>query len=464
MYNKDMYFHFIGVGGVGMSSIAEILLGLGYRVSGSDLKCVYSCQRLVKMGAEIKQGHQADNLPCNCDVVVYSSVVNDCNPEIIEAKKRGLTIVKRAEVLAELMRLKYGVAVAGSHGKTSTTEMVARVLIEGELDPTVLIGGKIKSVGTGSRLGHGQFLVAESDESDRSFLLLQPTIAVVTNIDEEHMVAYKSIDDLVQSFGELINKVPFSGAAVLCTDNERVRSLINLNKITNKKIISYGLNAEAEWQAKNMFCEVSGTSYDLYHFDQYLGKIKLKLLGRHFALNSLAAVAVGYELKIPLDKIVLALSKVEGVERRLEEIGNINGVKVISDYAHHPTEIMASLKAIREVYNQHTIHVVFEPHRYSRLSDCFNQFLTAFSDCDDLLVTDVYAACEKPINDMNSENLVSKIQHLHVQYAPTYEDIVAKLHSNLSQNEVVVFMGAGLAGSYAYRFLSEIENNIKQVA
>jgi UDP-N-acetylmuramate--alanine ligase len=457
MYNTKLYFHFVGIGGVGMSGIAEILIDLGFRISGSDLKCGDSCKRLQRLGALIKEGHAAQNLPEDCSLVVYSSAVQQDNPELVEAKRRGLPIVRRAEVLAELMRLKYGVAVAGSHGKTSTTEMVGNVLEEGELDPTVIIGGRVKSKGTGSRFGHGNYLVAESDESDRSFLLLKPTIAIVTNIDAEHLTAYQSISDLEQSFAQFVNATPFYGLAILCIDDQRVRSLA-VNYEGRK--VCYGFSLDADLRAENIEFDKWSTSYDVIFHSEKIAHVKLHLPGKHFVLNSLAAFATGLEFGVPVQKIVTALEKVQGVQRRLEKIGVESGVTVISDYAHHPTEIKASLKALREGWGSDVrkIHVVFEPHRYSRLRDCFIEFIDAFTDCDRLIVTDVYAAGEEPLEGVSAESLCSAISRpLQRHYIPHFQGVMPVLKEDLSAGDIVVCMGAGAVGAYAYDVLEMLK-------
>ena len=462
MYNSKLYFHFVGIGGVGMSSIAEILLGLGFRISGSDLKCGAACKRLTKLGAKISEGHSASNIPDDCSLVVYSSAVKPDNPELVEAAKRGLPIVRRAEVLAELMRLRYGVAVAGSHGKTSTTCMVASILEEGGLDPTVLIGGRVKSKGTGSRLGRGQYLVAESDESDRSFLLLKPTLAIVTNIDAEHLDAYASLKDLEDSFAQFVNAVPFYGLAVLCIDDKRVRDLAA--NCTRRKV-TYGFSPDADLRAENFSYDMWNTAYDVYLRNEFLAHINLPFPGKHFALNSLAAIAVGMEFGVKVETIVKALEGVQGVQRRLEFIGEAKGVTIISDYAHHPTEIKASLRALREGWKGKVkkIHVVFEPHRYSRVQSCFSEFIDAFSDADRLIITDIYAASEKPIEGITGEKLAKAITEPNAEYVSGFDKVLPVLEKSIQVGDIVVCMGAGAIGAFAtelYNSLSGIDSSL----
>lgn len=455
MYNPNLHFHFVGIGGAGMSGIAEILLNLGFRVSGSDLRAGEVCLRLERLGAKIRRGHAAEHLPADCSLVVYSSAVVDSNPELAEARRRGLPVVRRAEVLAELMRLKYGVAVAGSHGKTTTTSMTAAVLEEGGLDPTVIIGGQLKAKDSGSRLGKSDYLVAETDESDRSFLLLKPTVAVVTNIDAEHMTAYSSFADLEESFARFVDAVPFYGLAVLCCDDLKVRALADRYQ---RRQVRYGLALDAEIRAENIVCGKWCTEYDVLRCGEKIARIRLPLPGRHLMLNSLAAIAVGLEFGVPVPRIVSALESFSGVQRRLEQVGQPHGIPVISDYAHHPTEVKASLRAVREGWGDELgrLHVIFEPHRYSRTRDCFVEFLEAFVDCDRLILTEIYSAGEEALEGVSGRSLCDAIARPKPLFAPEYDAALALLLQEVRPGDVVVCMGAGSIGAFAHKAAAAI--------
>ncbi|NLF24755.1 MAG: UDP-N-acetylmuramate--L-alanine ligase [Deltaproteobacteria bacterium] len=456
MYNSKLRFHFAGIGGSGMSGLAEILLSLGFRVSGSDLKEGEAVRRLAELGAEIHLGHAAENLPEGCSLVVYSSALQRDNVELVEAERRGLPVIPRAEVLAELMRLKYGVAVAGSHGKTSTTSMIAAVLERAGLDPTVIIGGVVKTRGWGGKLGKGDFLVAEADESDRSFLLLKPTVAVVTNIDAEHLQAYKSLSDLEQSFAQFVEAVPFYGLAVLCVDDHRVRDLAQAYR---RRKVTYGFAPDAQLRLSNLSYSKNVTSYDVIWRDELLSRVELPLPGRHFALNSLAAIAVAMEFGVSMDLIKSALASMPGVERRLEIVGEEGGVTVINDYAHHPTEIKASLRAVQDGWKNEMgrLHVVFQPHRYTRTRDCFVDYLESFSDADHLIVTDIYPASEAPIEGVSAEQLCRAMVHPHLEHIGKVDEVAAVLLPQLSPTDVVVCMGAGSIGTLAAKLLEALK-------
>lgn len=439
-----------------MSGIAEILLRAGYKVSGSDLKWSSNCARLQGQGAEINVGHKADNLPETASLLVYSSAVDMENPEIAEALRRGLPIVRRAEVLAELMRMKYGVAVAGSHGKTSTTSLVGAILEEAELDPTVIIGGIVKSIGTGGKLGKSNYLVAESDESDRSFLILRPTIAIVTNIDKEHLQAYSSLEELEQSFEKFVNSVPFYGLAVLCIDDAKVRDLASRYK---KRMVTYGLSPLADVQARNIVHEPRVTSFDVYIQDELRFRVNLPLPGTHLMVNSLAAIAVAIEFGISDEKIKAGLDNFAGVGRRLETVGVANGVTVIDDYGHHPTEIKASIQAIRDAFGDKLgkLHVIFQPHRYSRTQDCFIDFLQAFRECDRLVVSEIYSAGEEPIEGLSGKVLADAINHSTVEFYPSLDECQIAATQGLAPNDVVLCSGAGSIGGFAQALLTKLQ-------
>ena len=458
MYNPNLHFHFTGIGGSGMSGIAEVLLNLGFRVSGSDLARSATTARLEQSGAKLSIGHCANNLASDTSLLVYSSAVSQENPEVVEAKTRQIPVVSRAAVLAELMRLKFGVAVAGSHGKTTTTSMLGAIMVHGGLDPTVIIGGQIRSTTpnseSGGRLGRSAYLVAESDESDRSFLLLKPTIAIVTNIDSEHMNAYASLLDLEQSFESFVNAVPFYGLAVLCIDDPRVRDLFG--RYPGRKV-SYGLSPDAQLRAEGIELHRMQSSYTVVRGDESLGRVDLPMPGRHLVVNSLAAIAVGLEFGIHISTIISALASFTGVRRRSEIVGEVNGITVINDYAHHPTEIRATLQAIREGFGREIkIHVAFQPHRYSRTLECFTRYLDAFTDCDSLLLTEIYSAGEPALESVSGRSLFEAITHPNKIFAESLDNVISNMGEIAQPTDIVVFLGAGSIGTLPERFLSLI--------
>lgn len=456
MYNTNLHFHLTGIGGSGMSGIAEILLSLGFKVSGSDAKKSSIIDRLIQLGASINLGHAKQNLPQEASLVVYSSAVTFDNPELIEAKSRNIPIVRRAEVLAELMRLKFGVAVGGSHGKTTTTTMIATMMEQGGLDPTVIVGGQILSQQSGARVGKGDYLVAESDESDKSFLLLKPTIAIVTNIDAEHLNAYENFSELESSFEAFVNAVPFYGLAVLCIDDPKVRSLYQ--KYKGRKV-SYGLSPDAIIRPQNIIHANGKVFYDVFIDNQYYTSVVLPIPGTHFMLNSLAAVAVGKEFAIPSEIISKSLGAFPGVHRRLEKCGSVREVMVINDYGHHPTEIRATLNAVRVGWLEDgaKLHVIFQPHRYSRTRDCFVDFLTCFSEADSLSITDIYAASENPIEGVSSEILTKAVIHQNKSYFPSLNEAASYVASGAKANDIIICLGAGSIGSLPGQILKELE-------
>ncbi len=440
-----------------MSGIAEILITLGFRVSGSDAKESDVTARLRGLGAEVFLGHKAAHLPASASLVVFSSAVAPSNPEIMEANARGLPIVRRAEVLAELMRLKFGVGVAGSHGKTTTTSMCGAVLEAADLDPTVVIGGQIKALGTGGRLGRGEYLVAEADESDRSFLLLKPTVAVVTNIDNEHMNAYRSQQDLHGSFEEFVGAVPFYGLAVLCIDDPVVLAIAQRCK---RRVVRYGFSAGADITATDVVGTDKGMAFNVIRKGESLGRFVLPMLGRHLVLNSLAAIAVGLEFGVPVESIRGALSSFGGVKRRLEVIGTERGVTVMNDYGHHPTEIRATLTAIKECLGStmSRFTVVFQPHRYSRTKLCWEDFCSSFGSCDRLLVTDIYSAGEEPIVGVSSSMLCDAISHKSKLAVATIDEVPALLVRDIQDGEVVLCLGAGSIGNLPEQVLAALRD------
>ncbi len=441
MYRKNQHIHFVGIGGIGMSGIAEVLLNLGYRVSGSDLRASPATQRLARLGARVEIGHRPGNLG-DASVVVTSSAVGPDNPEVVEALRRLVPVIPRAEMLAELMRMKYAVAVAGAHGKTTTTSMVAAVLSEAGLDPTVVVGGRLRSLGTNARLGQGEFLVAEADESDGSFLVLAPTVAVITNIDREHMDHYRDEAALDDAFVNFANKVPFYGAVVACLDDARVQAVLPRIR---KRTVTYGLSAQADLSARHVVAARGRTRFQVLVAGEPVGDVDLGVPGQHNVLNGLAAVAVAIELDVAPAVACRALSGFQGVERRSQVVGEAGGVLVMDDYAHHPTEIQAVLGALRQAYDRRVV-AVFQPHRFSRTRDLFDRFLTAFYGADAVVVTDIYPAGEPPLEGVDASALVDGIRthgHRDVALVPAGDDLAAAVADRLRPGDLVVTLGAG---------------------
>jgi len=442
MLHKKHKIHFVGIGGIGMSGIAEVLVNLGYAVSGSDLQESDATRRLAALGARIFVGHQEENLASDPSVVVISTAVKYSNPEVLEARRRHIPVIPRAEMLAELMRMKYGVAVAGSHGKTTTTSMIAAVLSTAGLDPTMVIGGRVHMFGTNAKMGQGEILVAEADESDGSFLLLAPVIAVVTNIDKEHMDFHQSMERLNESFLTFINKIPFYGLALLCVDDANVHGL--LPKV-RKRFSTYGLSAEAEFSARHLKMSPEGVEFTVLRHGKTLGKLQLRSPGKHSATNALAAVAVACELEIPFEQVAAALGAFTGVHRRFEVKGEPNGILIIDDYGHHPTEIRATIGAIRDSWKR-PLTVIFQPHRYTRTRDLFEEFLTAFEGADRLVLTEIYPAGEEPIEGATGAALYQAIKrkgHLDVAFVADKNQIVAQVTPMLNSGDVALTLGAG---------------------
>jgi UDP-N-acetylmuramate--alanine ligase len=441
MYGKIEKIHFVGIGGIGMSGIAEVLLNLGYKVSGSDLRTTEITDRLQALGGEIHLGHAGTNV-VDADVVVISSAVHDDNPEVVAATERLIPVIPRAEMLAELMRMKYGIAIAGTHGKTTTTSMVATVLSHGGIDPTIVIGGRLNSIGTNARLGQGKFLVAEADESDGSFLLLSPTIAVVTNIDADHLDFYSGIEEIKDTFVQFINKIPFYGLAVLCLDNDNVADIIPRVK---KRFITYGLAAQADFRATDVQLEGFTTSFVVHYRGERLGEITFPMPGAHNVLNALATVAVAMELNLPFTAIQEGFKAFGGVGRRFQIKGEVNGIMVVDDYGHHPTEIRATLSAAKSGWNRRLV-VVFQPHRYSRTKELFEEFVKAFYDADVLILTDIYPAGEQPLAGVTAEALAARIKR-HGQKDVTWladrNAICDHLLAIAKPGDIVLTLGAG---------------------
>jgi UDP-N-acetylmuramate--alanine ligase len=451
MERKIRRIHFVGIGGIGMSGIAEVLINLGYEVSGSDLAASDTTARLDDLGAAIHRGHAAANIG-NADVVVTSTAVRPENPEVIAAQERNIPVIPRAEMLAELLKMKFSIAVSGSHGKTSTTSMVATILAHGGLDPTMVIGGKLASIGSNARLGDGDLIVAEADESDGSFLKLSPCLAVITNIDREHLDHYRDIDEIREAFLKFANIVPFYGATVLCLDDENVRAI--LPRI-QRRVITYGLSPEADYRAEEIVPEGRGSRYALRCRDVLLGTVKLNVPGLFNVLNSLAAVAAAREMDLTFPVIREGLQRFTGVQRRLEVRGQARGVTVVDDYGHHPTEIRATLAAARQVWPGRLL-VVFQPHRYSRTQALFAEFTTAFADADSLLLTDIYPASEEPIPGVTAEALCTAIRqagHANVAHFSSFEAIADHLVEIARPTDVIVTQGAGSVWKVGEAFL-----------
>jgi len=442
MFAPSQRVHFIGIGGIGMSGIAEILLTMGYAVSGSDLRASAATERLERLGATIFVGHAAGNAAAS-DVVVTSSAVAKDNPEVVEARARKIPVIQRAEMLAELMRLKYGIAIAGMHGKTTTTSMVAAVLAGGELDPTVVVGGRVDAMGSNARLGKSQYLVAEADESDRSFLKLSPILAVVTNLDREHMDSYADMSDVENCFVEFMDKVPFYGAVTACVDDERLRGILGR---VRRKVYTYGDSAEADFRLRMLpAADGAHARFEVNARGLVLGPFELHVPGRHNVLNATAAVAIGVQLGLSPEKIAAGLATFRGVDRRFQVRGVERGVTVIDDYGHHPTEIRATLQAARECgYGR--VLVLFQPHRFTRTRDLMEDFAGAFGDADAVQVLDIYAASESPIEGITGETLAAAIQAKNrgrVTYAASMAEAVERLVEDARPGEMILTLGAG---------------------
>lgn len=444
MFRRIQHVHFVGIGGIGMSGIAEVLVNLGFRVSGSDQKQSNVTDRLQRMGVEFAEGHSGQNIS-DAQVVVRSTAVRDDNPEVVEAHRRSIPVIPRAEMLAELMRLKpHSVAVAGSHGKTTTTSMVATVLGHAGLDPTIVVGGVVGAFGSNAHLGKSDLMVVEADESDRSFLMLTPTIAVVTNIDREHMDYYHDMDDVRTCFTNFVNKVPFYGASVLCLDDPNVQAVI---PHIERRRMTYGLSAQADISAHAIRYDQSfGSKFIVGRGGDAVGEITLRVPGLHNVYNALAAIAVGFELDVKFDKIAEALDHFTGAGRRFQSKGEINGVLVVDDYGHHPTEIKATLAAAKIGSGGRRIVVLFQPHRYTRTHDLMEEFARSFNNADSLFITDIYAASEEPLEGVTGEALTEAIKrfgHKDAQYIGSLENAAAALREHVQPGDLVLTLGAG---------------------
>lgn len=461
MFRHVKKIHFVGVGGIGMSGIAEVLANLGFEVTGSDIKRSKNTDRLEQScGIKIFEGHAAENVGDDVQVVVYSSAVRDDNPEIVRARERGIPVIPRAEMLAELMVLKpYAVAVSGTHGKTSTTSMVATILKHAGVDPTTIVGGVVETLGSNAQVGSSEWFVTEADESDRSFLMLYPTIAVVTNIDKEHMESYKGMDDVVQCFTDFVNKVPFFGAAVICLDDPNVQLIIPHIK---RRRVTYGMTAQADISAHNIkYNESFGSTFTVWRGTEVLGDIDLPVPGKHNVYNALAATAVALELDIPFEKIAEAFKQFKNANRRFQFKGEANGITVVDDYGHHPTEILATLSAAKNSGGGRRTVVVFQPHRYTRTQELMDEFALAFNNADVLYVLDIYAASEEPIEGITAEVLTENIKrygHKNANYIGDIDKAADAVVPNLLPGDLVITLGAGTVT----RLSDEILEKIKQ--
>jgi UDP-N-acetylmuramate--alanine ligase len=466
MLGKTHRIHFVGVGGIGMSGIAELLVNLGYRVSGSDAKSSETTTRLSALGVTISIGHMAENVG-DVDVVVFTSAVKADNPELAMARSRHIPVIARAELLGELMRLRFGIAVAGAHGKTSTTSMIALVLERAGLDPTAVIGGRLSAFGSNARLGRGAYMVAEADESDRSFLKLYPSIAVMTNIDREHMEAYGSFEELVHAFVEFANKVPFYGCVIACGDDAE---LMQLRPKLTRRVVTYGLTSEnVDLSAVNVRLHGFGSTCTVMRRQPQdgtvhaLGELRLQVPGRHSVQNALAAVAVGLELDVPFTDVAAGLAVFQGAERRFQHYGTVNGIQIVDDYGHHPTEIAAVLAAARAARPSRII-VAFQPHRYSRTRDLMREFGLALAGADEVVLTDIYAASEDPLPGVTVEALAACLNTSRATAARivrAVDDVPAALAEIARAGDLVVTMGAGSIGSVAARLVAELERRAR---
>ncbi len=479
MFAKAQRVHFIGIGGIGMSGIAEILLTVGYTVSGSDLRRSPLTERLASLGAILYEGHAAANV-AGAGVVVASSAVRETNPEVAEARRRKIPVIQRAEMLAELMRLKYGIAIAGMHGKTTTTSMIASVLAAGGLDPTVVVGGRVDAMGSNARLGTSHYLVAEADESDRSFLKLSPILAVVTNLDREHMDCYRDMADVEDAFVTFMDKVPFYGATVACGDDQRLAAL--LPRVA-RRVFTYGTSPRADYIARPLPLEAAWllpaseaavtlrassadgqglpvrSRFEVVADGVVMGPFELHVPGRHNVLNATAAVAIAHQLEIPPEQIVAGLRAFRGVDRRFQFKGCVGGIAVVDDYGHHPTEIEATLRAARECHYAR-VHVIFQPHRYTRTRDLLPEFAQAFADADTVQVLDIYAASEEPLPGVSAQALVAATGQPGVEYAPGFEAAVARVAELTREGDVVLTLGAGNVAQVAPLLLERLRSGL----
>jgi UDP-N-acetylmuramate--alanine ligase len=459
MFSSIKKIHFVGIGGIGMSGIAEILLDQGFRVSGSDRGLSEVTERLQKLGADIFEGHRAENIVEDVDALVYSSAVSLDNPEVLEAQRRKIPVIRRAEMLAEVMRLKYGIGIAGTHGKTTTTSMISLVLMEGNLDPTVIVGGKLSGLGgTNARLGRGDFIVVEADEFDRSFLSITPTIAVLTTLETDHLDCYRDLEDIKGAFIQFASKVPFYGFVVLCLDEPALLDI--MPQLTKKKIITYGLNPQADVQAVDIRHKDNTSTFTVVRDGIDLGPVTIQVPGNHNVQNSLAAIAVGLHLGVSFDNVRAGIEKFAGVYRRWEKKGEVDGITVYDDYAHHPTECRATLAGTKAGWRRRVV-CVFQPHLYTRTRDFYEEFGKSFLLSDVLVVTDVYPAREDAIQGISGElivNAAKRFGHKDAQYVPDKKQIPDHLTSIVKSGDIVITMGAGDIWKYGEEFLKKMRS------
>ena len=463
MFSSIKKLHFVGIGGIGMSGIAELLIDQGFIISGSDKSLSETTERLQKLGASIYEGHKPEHVSPDVDVLVYSSAVPPDNIEILEAQHRKIPVIRRAEMLAEVMRLKYGIGIAGTHGKTTTTSMVGLVLIEGNLDPTVIVGGRLSGLGgSNARLGRGEFIVVEADEFDRSFLSITPTIAVLTTLEIDHLDCYRDLEDIKGAFVQFANKVPFYGFVVLCQDEPALQDIMPL--LNQKKVIGYGLNPQADVQATEISYHNNTSTFSVIKDGNSLGQITIQLPGRHNIQNALAAIAVGLELKIPFDKIKKGIEKFSGVNRRWEKKGEIDSISIYDDYAHHPTECRVTLMGAKTGWKRRTV-CVFQPHLFSRTRDFYEEFAKAFLLADVLVVTDIYPAREEPIQGISGELIVhaaKRYGHKNVYYVSDKNKLPEFIRGMVKKNDIVIMMGAGDIWKLTGQVISAIETKTKK--
>jgi UDP-N-acetylmuramate--alanine ligase len=454
MFSSIRKIHFVGIGGIGMSGIAEILNDEGFTVSGSDRAAGENTERLQSLGIGVMIGHEARNVAPDVDALVYSSAVGPDNPEVQEARRRKIPVIRRAEMLAEVMRLKYGIGIAGTHGKTTTTSMVSLVLMEGGIDPTVIVGGRLRGLaGSNARLGKGEFIVVEADEFDRSFLSITPTIAVLTTLETDHLDCYRDLDDIKSAFVQFAGKVPFYGFVVLCLDEPALQDIMPKIK---KKIVTYGLNGQADLQAVDIVHRQNETAFTVVRDGNDLGRVTLQIPGVHNVQNALAATAVGLELGVPFAQVKAGIEKFTGVFRRWEVKAEVGGITVIDDYAHHPTEIRATLAGAKAGWRRRTV-CVFQPHLYSRTRDFYDDFGRAFFNADVLVITDVYPAREEPIQGVSGEliaNAAKEFGHKQVHYVPDKKEVPAYLMTITRPGDMVITMGAGDIWKFGEEFIS----------
>jgi len=457
MFSSIRKLHFVGIGGIGMSGLAEILVDQGFTVTGSDRAGSDNTERLEKLGIKIAIGHDAKNVGADVDVLVFSSAIPPENPEVVVARQRNIPVIRRAEMLAEVMRLKYGIGIAGTHGKTTTTSMVSLVLMEGGVDPTVIVGGRLHGLaGSNARMGKGDFIVVEADEYDRSFLSITPTIAVLTTLETDHLDCYRDLEDIKSAFIQFAAKVPFYGFVVLCLDEPALQDIMPKIK---KKIITYGLNGEADLQAVDLVHKQNRTRFTVLRGGTELGEVELQIPGKHNVQNALAAIAVGLSLDVPFAKVKTGIEKFTGVFRRWEVKAEVQGITVVDDYAHHPTEIKATLSGVKAGWRRRVI-CVFQPHLYSRTRDFYDEFGRSFFNADVLVVTDVYPAREEPIQGVSGEliaNAAKVFGHKQVHYVPDKTAVPAFLMGLKQEGDIIITMGAGDIWKFGEKFIAALK-------